>query len=121
MDQPTGRELDAEIARRVFGLEVEPHVNSITGKTDYVHRTASGLGWVPVAYYAERMGASLEVEYELRKRGWTRVDTPLRVGSQWNEPSDPTVILEHIDGRPVEAVGPVNEAICRAALKIMGA
>jgi len=41
-----------------------------------------------------------------------------RIGSHWNERSDPVARLVHGDGRKVEAEGKtLNEAICRAALK----
>lgn len=109
--------LDAAVARDVFGLEVEERTNTRTRERDFVERTPSGRDWVRVAFYSRSMGASLEVVAELRKRGWTRVDTLWREGSRWNEPGDPRVILQHDDGRRVEATGPANEALCRAAIK----
>ena len=118
MDQPTTpRELDAAIARHVFGYEVEPRTNTRTGETDYVQRAPSGQDWVRVAFYSASMGAAINVDVELQKRGWKRVPMPRRLGSQWNEGDGPTVVLEHADGRVVEEFGPVNEAVCRAALK----
>lgn len=92
---PTGRELDASIARHLFGFEVEERTNTRTRERDFVQRTPSGRDWVRVAFYSRSMGASLEVLAELRKRGWTRVDTLWREGSRWNEPGDPTVVLQH--------------------------
>jgi len=40
-----------------------------------------------------------------------------RIASNWNQPGELGVVLEHTDGQRVEAVGPFKEALCRAALK----
>ncbi|HEX9155971.1 MAG TPA: hypothetical protein VF819_10430 [Nitrospira sp.] len=98
MDQPTGRELDAAIAQHVFGYEVEPRVNARTRETDYVQRTPSGDDWVRVAFYSAG-DAAINVAVELQNRGWTR-RMPLV-----KEHGEVTVVLEHTDGRTVEAFG----------------
>jgi hypothetical protein len=118
IDDLTGRELDAAIAERLFGLKVEARANARTGQKDFVYVVrpeAPNREWVRVAFYSASMGASLEVESEMQKRGWKREYD--RVGGEWNEPSEQRVVLEHTDGRTVEAFGPVNVALCRAALK----
>jgi hypothetical protein len=110
IDDLTGRELDAMVAQRLFGLEVEARTNTRTSEKDVVCRQP-GKQWVRVTFYSRSMGASLNVELAARDRGW-----------QWTGPRERTtadvrVVLEHADGRTVEAFGPVNEALCRAALK----
>ena len=69
--------------------------------------------WVRVAFYTASMTASLNVELALRDRGWTRTEPQDRAVG------DVRVVLTHTDGRTVEATGPLNEALCRAALKAM--
>ena len=118
IDGLTGRELDALVAERLCGLQVEERANARTGQKDFVyvvHPEAPIREWVRVAFYSASMAASLEVEYELQRRGWKRKYD--RVGGEWNEPSEQRVVLRHADGRTVEAFGPVNVALCRAALK----
>lgn len=115
-DSLSGRLLDAAVARELFGLEVEERTNDRTQRTDIVCR-APGQQWVRCAFFAESKGASLNVEYELRHRGWTwrREDRP---GSRWSQPGVGRVVLDHTDGRSVEARGAtINEALCRAAVK----
>jgi hypothetical protein len=57
------------------------------------------------------MGACITVELALQDRGRKRTEPRVRATG------DVRVVLEHADGRTVEALGPVNEALCRAALK----
>ena len=63
----SGRALDAEIARRVFGYEVESRTNARTGEIDFVQQAPSGRDWVRVAFYASS-GAAINVGVELQKR-----------------------------------------------------
>ncbi len=112
-DNLTGRELDMAVAHRVLRYEVEERVNAMTGEKDAVSRQpGQGKAWVRVAFYGESIGASLNVEYELQRRGWKRRATLTAKGA-------PTVvILDHRDGRMVKAEGASRgEALCRAALK----
>jgi hypothetical protein len=110
VDDLSGRELDALVAERLFGLEVEPRTDTRTDEMDAVCRTPGGE-WVRVAFYGITLSASIGVEAELQHRGWKRKASTSR--ANWNEP----VVLEHSDGRTVEASGPRYEALCRAALK----
>lgn len=115
-DALSGRMLDAAVARYLFGLEVEERTNNRTENVDVVCREP-GKQWVQCAYFAASKGASLNVEYELRQRGWTwrRED---RIGSRWSQPGIGHVVLDHSDGRTVQADGAtINEALCRAAVK----
>ena len=73
----------------------------------------SNATWVRVPLYSQTPSALAQVEVELQKRGWKRMDARAAPESEMR------VILEHADGRTVEAIGPVNEAICRAALRAM--
>ena len=98
----------------MFGHQVEERPNLRRGETDAVYSTSSrssNATWVRVPLYSTNLSASVQVEVELQKRGWTRTE-PL-VGA----PGDVRVVLEHADGRTVEAFGPLNVALCRAALK----
>lgn len=110
IDEVSGRELDVLIARHVFGLEVEPRVNARTRERDAVYRLPSG-DWVRVAFYTASMGASINVQLAISDLGWTWV------GPRERSTGNVRVVLEHADGRTVEATGPINEALCRAALK----
>jgi hypothetical protein len=112
----SGRLLDAAVAQHLFGLEVEERTNNRTQQKDVLCR-APGQQWVRCAFFAESTGASLNVEYELRQRGWTwrREERPV---SRWSQPGVGRVVLDHKDGRTVEAVGTtLSEALCRAAVK----
>jgi hypothetical protein len=112
-DELSGRTLDAEVARRVFGYEVEWRTNARTSETDYVQRTPSGGDWVRVAFYSSS-GAAINVQAELERRGWKRIVLPT---VQWHSPNNAHVVFEHSDGRVVAASGPVNTALCLAAIK----
>jgi hypothetical protein len=109
-DELSGRALDAEIARRVFGHEVEPRTNARTGEKDFVQRTPSGNDWVRCAFYSGG-GAAIKVSVELQRLGWKHIRPVVK------ERGSVTVILEHTDGRVVTATGPENTALCLAALK----
>jgi hypothetical protein len=112
VDAFIGRALDAEVARRVFGLTVEPRTNSRTGEKDFVYEVQPGQ-WVVVPFYTGSMAASISVEVALQQRGWKRKEWR----GAWKAPNDVRVVLEHSDGRTVEATGPINTALCLAALK----
>jgi hypothetical protein len=115
VDALTGRELDMAVAKHVLGYEIEERVDTTTGEKDAFSRPrGQGKGWVRVASYGASMGASLNVEYELQHRGWTR-----RVTRTVKEPTTlAEVILDHRDGRSVKAVAEsLAKALCRAALK----
>jgi hypothetical protein len=114
VDTLSGRDLDAAVAQHVFGHVVEPRVNPLTAKRDYVQRTPSGRDWVQVGFYTASGGAAINVEQTLRDRGWRRTEPRERATG------DVRVVLEHADGRTVEAFGPMNTAVCRAALKTVG-
>ena len=116
IDNLSGRDLDAVVAEHVFGLQIKPGVNVRTSEKDFLYALPSG-DWVRVAYYSGSMSASLTVEVEMKKRGWTRKEW-LGV-DHWDAPGNVRVTLEHSDGRSVQAVGSLNEAICRAALKAL--
>jgi hypothetical protein len=116
VDDLNGRELDALVAQHVFGLQVEARTNARTGQKDFVYAVrpdAPKSTWVRVPFYTANAGATITVEVELQERGWERQ------APRWNEPREGRVVLEHTDRRTVEALGPVNEALCRAALKAM--
>jgi hypothetical protein len=115
-DTATGRQLDAMIARYLFNLEVEERQNIRTREMDIVCREP-GKPWAHCTHFAAGMGASLNVQYELSRRGWTW--RPERgTGSKWSQPGYGRVVLEHSSGRVVEAEGTtVNEALARAAVK----
>jgi hypothetical protein len=114
IDSLTARELDAAVARQVFGHQVEERRNSRTGELDAFYN--AGLEpkdptWMRVPYYSSSLAASVQVELELRRQGWRWQEARARA------PGEALVILKHADGRTVEAFGPENEALCRAALK----
>ena len=102
------------VARHVLGYAVEERINAKTSEKDVISRQPGSKGWVRLAFYGSSMGASLNVEFELQRRGWRR-----RTTRTVHEPTALVeVILEHRDGRTVKAQGEsFNEALCRAALK----
>jgi len=115
VDTLSGRDLDAMVAQRVFGLQVEERTNTRTGEKDFLYTVRPGH-WVRVPFYTASMAASITVEAEMRKRGWKRI---VLATVQRNAPNDAPVVLVHDDGRKVWAAGLLNEALCRAALKAM--
>jgi hypothetical protein len=112
-DQLRGRDLDAMVARHVFGLPVEQRTNSRTGERDFLYAVHPGQ-WVRVPFYTASMGASITVEVEMQKRGWKRI---VLASHERKAPNEAHVVLVHSDGREVSAAGLLNEALCRAALK----
>ena len=120
IDDLSGRELDALVGQRVFGLQVEERQNARTGEKDFLYALrpeTPNQEWVRVPQYSVSFGASIKVELALGDRGWKR--KAMALGSSWNEPSSVRVVLKHADGRTVEALGLVNEALCRAALNAL--
>ncbi len=102
------------VAQHVFGHEVESRVNPFTAQRDYVQRTPSGRDWVQVGFYTASGQATINVEQALRDRGWRRTVPRERATGATR------VVFVHVDGRTAEAVGPMNTAVCRAALKAVG-
>jgi predicted RNA binding protein YcfA (HicA-like mRNA interferase family) len=92
----------------VFGLRIEQRTNGRTGEKDFLCEVHPGQ-WNRCAFYTTSLVASVNVEMRLRELGWQRKDSRM-TGSH-------RVVLEHEDGRTVEATGPNNEALARAALK----
>ena len=114
----SGRELDAEVARHVFGFEVEQRTNKRTGAPDFAYRMGENDSWLRVPQYSQTLAARITLENELNCRGWHRVRS---VGGHEPAPGIPgTVTLKHSDGRLVEASGLVEEALCRATLHALG-
>jgi len=114
IDALTGRQLDVAVAREVFGYQVEERPNSRTGELDAVYNgdmEGRSPAWVRVPFYSTSFATSIYVEMTLQQRGWRRKE------AQEGEPTDRRVVLDHADGRTVEAVGHEDEALCRAALK----
>ncbi len=115
IDDLDGRDLDTLIAQRVFNLQVESRTNPRTGEKDFVYALSpetSSDAWGSGPYYSSGLAGCINVEVELQKHGWRRID-----GNWHDTGSDVTVILRHADGREVEATGRVNVAVSRAALK----
>ena len=108
VDSLSGRELDAMVAQHVFGLKIEQRTNGRTGEKDFLCEVHPGQ-WNRCAFYTTSLAASIRVEIRLRELGWHRKVSGM-IGSQ-------RVVLEHADGRTVEAMSPINEALARAALK----
>jgi hypothetical protein len=108
VDSLSGRELEAMVAQHVFGLKIEQRMNAHTGEKDFLCEVHPGQ-WNRCAFYTTSMAASIHLEMRLRELGWQRKASRM-TGSQ-------TVVLEHADGRTVEATSPINEALARAALK----
>ncbi len=113
-DSLTGRGLDVAVARYVFGNEVEERINPKTREKDALYRLAVG-DWIPVPFYTASLAVSIQVELKLKDHGWKRRGVGTRPISQ----RDVLVVLEHRDGRVVEASGAFETALCRAALKAL--
>lgn len=117
-NEPSGRELDAEVARHVFGFEVEQRRNKRTGEPDFVYRAGGNDSWLLVRHYSQTLAASITLENELNKRGWHRVRS---LGGHEPAPGiEGTVTLKHTDGSLVEATGLLEGALCRATLRALG-
>ena len=114
----SGRELDAEVARRVFGFEVEQRTGKVTGLPNFVYRVGGNDAWFLVPGYSWSTAAHITLANELNNRGWHHVPS---VGGHEHAPGiEGTVTLKHTDGRLVEATGRLREAFCRAALHAVG-
>jgi hypothetical protein len=114
IDELIGRQLDLAVARHVLGHEVEERPNLKTGEVDAVYSASlrtSNATWVRVPLFSQSPSAALTVELELQKRGWKRTEPSAPASG------DVRVLLQHTDGRAVEAFGPMNVALCRAALR----
>ncbi len=117
VDSLGGRDLDAMVAQRVFGFTIEARTNARTGEKDYVHALVPGAppeAWVRIPFYSVSLAAAINLEVELQRRGWRRVDSNVK------DTGDIRVILQHTDGRRVDAFGRAPVALCRAALKALG-
>lgn len=118
IDELTGRELDAAVAQRVFGLQVDKRTNPLTGEPEYVHPLRPGAPpeeWIRIPFYSVSLAAAINLEVELQRRGWRRVDSNVK------DTGDIRVILQHTDGRRVNGFGRAPVALCRAALKALDA
>jgi hypothetical protein len=113
VDTLSGRDLDAMVAQHVFGLLVERRIDSRTGERDFLYAVHPGR-FVRVPFYSASLGESINVEVEIKKRGWKRI---VIASVDPDAPNDLHVVFHHIDGRQVSAAGLLNEALCRAALK----
>lgn len=111
----SGRELDASVARDLFGLEVQERTNARTGERDFVCREP-GRDWNRVAFYGS-LGASIKLELRLSDLGWMVKPSPL--GRQPDASGVARAVL--INGeREVEGMGTTfAEALSRAALRAM--
>jgi hypothetical protein len=115
IDELRGRELDAEVARRVMRLTVMQRANA-DGGVEYVYDGPSGQP-LRVPLYCASPAACAQIEATLKTRGWKRT-----VRSADEHPGHgmlTTVEYENPDReQQVEAVGAsFEEAVCRAALK----
>jgi hypothetical protein len=79
VDDLKGRELDALVVERLFGLEVEARANDKTCEQEALYRQP-GKQWGRTAFYSSTLSASISVDLELRTRGWKRTE-PLVGGS----------------------------------------
>ena len=115
MDTLSGRALDAALAQRLFGYEIEERTNTLTHKPEILRRLDNNQ-WVIVSYYSTRMSAGLEVGERLRRLGWT-----LNEASSNRRPDAAglhRVALDGPQGLRVSASAETWElALARAALK----
>lgn len=90
IDELNGRALDAQVAQRVFGLQIEPRVNARIGETDYVHPLRPGASpneWVRIPFYSVSLAAALNLEVALQHRGWRRADSNLKDRRRARDPA----------------------------------
>ena len=118
MDSLCGRELDALVAQCLFGLEVRRRPDRATGEQEIFYNATSRALSPPLIRVPEYCGcasASTAVENKLQDWGWRRHSPP----PGWRPKSTHAVlvVLEHRDKRRVQAMGPFETALCRAALK----
>ena len=70
------RELDALVAKQIFGLKVEERTNLRTGQRDYLHAVGSNPaepGWVRLPEFSASPTPNLNLEGWLRHLNWTRI------------------------------------------------
>jgi len=70
------RELDALVAKQIFGLKVEERTNLRTGQRDYLHAVGSNPAepsWVRLPEFPVNTAPNLNVEGWLRHLDWTRI------------------------------------------------
>lgn len=118
VDGLCGRDLDALVAESLFGLEVQRRPDRATGKQDVFYNTtprARAPSWVRLPEYSQCLAASIDVEKKLQEWGWRRHTPP--PGWRPGPEQAITLVLERRDKRRVQAVGPYETALCRAALK----
>ena len=118
VDSLSGRDLDALVAANLFGLEVQRRPDRATGKQDVFYNTtprARVPSWVRLPEYSQCIAASIDVEKKLHEWGWRRHTPP--PGWRPGPEHAITLVLERRDKRRVQAVGPYETALCRAALK----
>jgi len=60
-----GRELDANVARKVMGIECFTHIHE-DGRVDWIEEHGDG----PVARYSTDIAAAWQVVEKMRERGW---------------------------------------------------
>ena len=114
----SGRELDALVAQYLFGLDVQRRPDRATGEQDIFYNATPRVlkpRLLRVPEYCRCVSASIDVENKLRDRGWRRHSPP--PGWRPGPSQVVTVVLEHHDRRRVNATGPFERALCRAALK----
>ena len=114
-----GRDLDALVAEHVFGFQVQRRTDP-TGAQDYCYNASPAArppSWVRVPDYTRCVVASLDVERKLQALGWRRHTPP--PGWRPGPAHVITLVLEHRDKRRVQAAGPYETALCRAALKVV--
>ena len=117
IDTLSGRALDAAVAQRPFGFQVEPRINSRTHKPEILRRLDNGE-FVVLPYFSTRMSAGLEVGERVRRLGWT-----LNEASSNQRPDAAglyRLTLNGPNGQRVAASGQTWElALARAALKAL--
>ena len=102
--------------KRSWDLEVQDRTNLHTGEREWVYNVGAPgpAAWVRVPYYTRNVAACSKVEIWLAANGWMSTEPPT---------AGPTghfvAVFEHRDGRIVKATGPYEEAVCRAALKVV--
>ena len=115
------RELDAQVAEKVFGMSAHPARED--GQTEYEREISAWGEWV--AYHHGKAGnlppfstdlsAAGQVIEKMRERGWDHSH------SSMCDKADCRVVFDffHDDGRTGQATALFSEAICLAALKAL--
>jgi hypothetical protein len=110
IDELSGRELEALVAQRLFGHEVEERAGRTSGTRDYSY-LAGPDHWTPVPGYAANLSAHLLVATWLTEHGWSTLIAD-RKADRWQ------VVLPKVGTGDVEAVGDHQyEAFARAAVR----